>query len=65
VSGGGGLRFPKRIDERFDASRTTNSMAKANSRSMMILRVWVYMLEIRYIIMAGRNMGQTMSGSRV
>ena len=53
---GGGLRFPKRMEERFDAIRTTNLMAKAESRSTIILRVRLYMLEIRYIIMAGRNM---------
>lgn len=34
---------------------STNSIANAESRSKMILRAWLYILEIRYIIMAGRN----------
>jgi hypothetical protein len=64
---GGGLRFPKRMEERFEAIRFTHSMAKAESRSTITLRVWLYMLEIRYIrvIMAGRNMARIMSGSIV
>ena len=53
------------MEERLDAIRTTNSMAKAESRSTMILRLWPYMLETWYIIMAGRNMAQKMSGSMV
>lgn len=36
---GGGLRFPKRMEANFDAVRTKNWMAKAESRRIMVLRV--------------------------
>ena len=60
-----GLPFLKRMEKMFDSIRTTNSIAKVESRSTMILRMWLDMLEIWYIIMAGRNMAQIMSGSMV